>query len=285
MRETMTFKTVVALAAAALCGGTAQVLIARMRSQPFVPDVSVVAPDEYRIEFENEFVRVARVKPPAHVTVPMHSHAAPGGMIVTLTDQDSRVTGRDGTRREIHAKAGQARWAVSTPGADLSTQSAHTEENPSDKPIELLRIDPKPFSPRTAALAGGQAAFGTPADEAAIRKILDARNVAYNSHNAKALAAAYAADADLVTGTGRLVSGRAEIEKNYVDAFAGVDKNATVRIDSSKIRFVTPDTAILDMEGVTTGRTDGAVRTHATWIYVKRNGEWMVVAIRATRIQ
>jgi uncharacterized protein (TIGR02246 family) len=281
----MTFKTSGALVLAALCGAIGQTLFARTQSAPPVPDVSVVARDEYRIEFENEFVRVARVKSPPHAKVPMHSHAAPGGVIVTLTDQDSRVQGRDGTSREIHAKAGQVRWAVSTPGADLSTQSAHTEENLSDKPIELFRIDPKPFSPRTADLAGGQAVFGTPADEAAIRKILDARSVAYNSHNAKALAAAYAADADLVTGTGRLVSGRAEIETNYVDAFAGVDKNATVRIDSSKIRFVTPDTAILDIDSVTTGRTDGAVRTHATWIYVKRNGEWMVVAIRATRIQ
>jgi hypothetical protein len=125
----MTFKTPVALVAAALCGAIGQTLLARMQSPSPVPDVSVVAPDEYRIEFENEYVRVARVKSPPHVEVPMHSHSAPGGVIVALTDQDSRVTGRDGSSREIHAKAGQVRWAVSTPGASLSTQSAHTEEN------------------------------------------------------------------------------------------------------------------------------------------------------------
>lgn len=123
------------------------------------------------------------------------------------------------------------------------------------------------------------------ADEAAIRRILDARNAAYNRHDAKALAATYAPDADLVTGTGRLVSGRSEIEKNYSEAFAGVDKNASVTINSSKVRLLTPDSALLDLDGVTTGRADGAIRTHATWVYVKRNGEWMVVAIRATRIQ
>ena len=129
------------------------------------------------------------------------------------------------------------------------------------------------------------AQLGTSADEAAIQKILDARNAAYNNHDAKALAATYAPDADLVTGTGRLVSGRAEIEKNYTENFAGVDKNASVKIESSKLRFLTPDTAILDLGGVTTGRTDGAVKTHATWVYVRRNGQWMVVAIRAARIQ
>jgi uncharacterized protein (TIGR02246 family) len=106
-----------------------------------------------------------------------------------------------------------------------------------------------------------RAELGTPADEAAIRKILEVRNIAYNNHDARALAAAYAQDADLVTGAGRLVSGRAEIEKNYVQAFAGVDKNAVVKTDSSKLRFLTSDTAILDLEGVTTGRTDGTIKT------------------------
>src|SRR5262252_9667597 len=117
--------------------------------------------------------------------------------------------------------------------------------------------------------ATADAQLGTPADEAAIRKILDARNAAYNNHDAKALAATYAHDADLVTGTGRVISGRAAIEKNYVEAFAGLDKNASVRIDSSKVRFITADSAILDMDGVTTGRTDGAIKTHATRVYVK----------------
>ena len=134
----------------------------------------------------------------------------------------------------------------------------------------------------TAATAEAQ--LGTSADEAAIREILDARNAAYNNHDAKALAATYAPDADLVTGTGRIVSGRAAIERNYAESFAGVDKNAVVKTESSKIRYLTADTAILDLDGVTTGRSDGTIKTHATWVYVKRNGEWTVVAIRATRI-
>jgi len=135
----------------------------------------------------------------------------------------------------------------------------------------------------TAATADAQ--LGTSADEAAIRKILDARNGAYNKHDAKALAETYAQDADLVTGTGRVVSGRAAIEQNYIESFGGVDKNAVVKTESTKIRFLTTDTAILDLDGVTTGRSDGTIKTHATWVYVRRDGEWAVVAIRATRIQ
>ena len=135
----------------------------------------------------------------------------------------------------------------------------------------------------SAATADAQ--IGTSTDEAAIRKVLDVRNAAYNNHDAKALAATYAPDADLVTGTGRIVSGRAAIERNYAESFAGVDKNAVVKTESAKVRFLTADTAILDLEGVTTGRADGTLKTHATWVYVKRNGGWAVVAIRATRIQ
>jgi quercetin dioxygenase-like cupin family protein len=140
----MSWKMIVVLLTAFGCGIAAERAHATMQAQPLAPDVSVVAPDEYHIEFENDYVRVARVKSPPHVKVPMHSHPPPGGVIVTLTDQDSRVTGRDGSSREIHYKPGQVRWAVSTPGADLSTQSAHIEENLSDKPLEVIRIDVKP---------------------------------------------------------------------------------------------------------------------------------------------
>src|SRR6516225_12218555 len=85
----------------------------------------------------------------------------------------------------------------------------------------------------TAATAEAQ--LGTSADEAAIRKVLNARNAAYNHHDAKALAATYAPDADLVTGTGRVVSGRAAIEQNYIESFRGVDKTAVVKIESTKV--------------------------------------------------
>jgi hypothetical protein len=54
-----------------------------------------------------------------------------------------RFTAPDGSVRDVHYKAGQFRWAVSTPGADGSTQSAHAEENLGDKPFEMIRIDPK----------------------------------------------------------------------------------------------------------------------------------------------
>jgi hypothetical protein len=124
-------------------GAMGHAVIARVQSPSFVPDALTAAPNEYHLEFENQYVRVTRIKYAAHQKAAMHAHAAPGGVIVTLTDQDARVTGPDGSTRELHFKAGQARWSIATPGADRSSYSAHAEENLGDRPFELIRIDPK----------------------------------------------------------------------------------------------------------------------------------------------
>lgn len=126
---------------------------------------------------------------------------------------------------------------------------------------------------------------GTAADEAAIRRIREAHDVAYNKHDAKALANLYAVDCDRVTNAGVFYSGRAGIEKSYADAFRGPSQHATVRTESSSVRFLTSDTALLDVESVISGRADGTVKNHVASIYVKRNGKWVLVAERATRIQ
>ena len=139
----MTFRTAAALAAGICVGAAGHVAIARVQSPPAAPDALTAAPSQYHLEFENEYVRVTRIKYAAHAKAPVHSHSAPGGVIVTLTDQDARVTGLDGSTRELHYKAGEPRWAAATPGKDQSTFSAHAEENLGDRPFELIRIDPK----------------------------------------------------------------------------------------------------------------------------------------------
>jgi hypothetical protein len=117
-------------------------LAAILQSGP-APEATVVAPEHYHVEFENEFVRVVRVRFAPHATMVMHQHPAPGGILVTVTDQDARITAPDGSARDVHYRAGEFRWAGSTPGADVSALSAHREENLSDKAFEMIRIEPK----------------------------------------------------------------------------------------------------------------------------------------------
>src|SRR5262249_10117363 len=139
----MRFSPATAVIVGVVVGAIAHIAFARVQSPPVAPDALTAAPGQYHLEFENEFVRVTRIKYAAHEKAPLHSHAAPGGVIVTLTDQDARVTGQDGSTRELHYKAGQPRWAAATPGKDRSSYSAHAEENLGDRPFELIRIDPK----------------------------------------------------------------------------------------------------------------------------------------------
>jgi hypothetical protein len=108
-----------------------------------VPDAPFASSDHYKVEFENEFVRVIRVTFGPRAKMVMHQHPAPGAVIVTVTKQDALITAPDGTSREVHYKAGQFRWVVSTPGIDFSSQSAHQEENLSEEPFEMIRVEPK----------------------------------------------------------------------------------------------------------------------------------------------
>lgn len=113
------------------------------RAPAAVPDAPIADASHYKVEFENEFVRVIRVAFGPHTKMVMHQHPAPGAIIVTIRNQDALITAPDGTSREVHYKAGEFRWFASTPGTDRSSQSAHQEENLSDEPFESIRIEPK----------------------------------------------------------------------------------------------------------------------------------------------
>lgn len=125
---------------------------------------------------------------------------------------------------------------------------------------------------------------GTSADEAAIRKYREAHNVAYNQHDAKAIANLYAVDGDRVRNNGSYYKGRAQIEASYVNAFKEVSKNSTVKDESSKLRFLTNDVALVDVDDVIQdGRNSH--KNHVATIYVKRSGDWVLVAERSVRIE
>lgn len=51
-----------------------------------------------------------------------------------------------------------------------------------------------------------------------------------------------------------------------------------------KTRFITADVPVREQEAVITGRGNGTVKNHATGIFVKRNGEWMLITLRATPV-
>ncbi len=92
-----------------------------------------VDPKHYRVEMENDQVRVIRVKIGPRESVPMHEHSL-DRVVVYLTDQEFRITGADGKAVEVKHKAGDV---------GFSAPATHKEENLSDKPFEIVVVELK----------------------------------------------------------------------------------------------------------------------------------------------
>jgi quercetin dioxygenase-like cupin family protein len=98
-------------------------------------DATVVDPQHYHVELENEYVRVIRVNIGPHEKLRLHTHPDTGAVLVHLTDQNLRLTLADGTVRDSRYTAKQVRWVE--PGV------AHQDENVSDSPLRFIRIELK----------------------------------------------------------------------------------------------------------------------------------------------
>lgn len=98
-------------------------------------DAVLVDPERYHVEFESDLVRVIRVKTEARAKLGVHKHPETFAVLVYLTDQNMRQMLADGGTRENHYKSGQVRW--------VAKDQAHAEENLSDQPFELIRVELK----------------------------------------------------------------------------------------------------------------------------------------------
>src|ERR1700724_1184602 len=86
----------------------------------------------YKVEFENDRVRVLRITYGPHEKSVMHHH--PGSVAVFLTDGQTRFTTPDGKTQDVPQKAGSVQW---------SEAGAHLPENLGDKPFELVLVELK----------------------------------------------------------------------------------------------------------------------------------------------
>jgi len=89
-------------------------------------------PQHYTVEFENDKVRILRIKyGPGEKSV-MHTHGPHAAIF--LTDNTVRMTLPDGTSAEATGEAGATLW---------SDAGEHLPENLSDKPFELVLVEVK----------------------------------------------------------------------------------------------------------------------------------------------
>jgi quercetin dioxygenase-like cupin family protein len=116
--------------------GAVALLIAAAAVPARAQDPVKVDPKHYKVEFENDQVRVLHVTYGAHEKSVMHEH--PGAVAVFLTDGQSRLTFPDGKTQDTPLKARTTMW---TPAGK------HLPENTADKPYELIVVEMKAKTP------------------------------------------------------------------------------------------------------------------------------------------
>lgn len=101
-------------------------------AQPTGQDPVKVDPKHYKVEFENDRVRVLRISyGPLEKSV-MHAH--PASVAVFLTDTHSKFTYPDGRTEDVVAQAGTILYLDAF---------EHLPENAGDQPFELILVELK----------------------------------------------------------------------------------------------------------------------------------------------
>lgn len=98
----------------------------------FAQDPAKVDAKHYKVEFENDQVRVLRIKYGVKEKSVMHEH--PGAVAVFLTDGHAQFTLPDGKTVDSPIKAGTAQFTAA---------GKHLPENLGDKPFELVLVEVK----------------------------------------------------------------------------------------------------------------------------------------------
>jgi quercetin dioxygenase-like cupin family protein len=98
----------------------------------FSQDAVKVDPKHYKVEFENDKVRVLRITMDAGEKGFMHSH--PEGVVIFLNDGEGKFTFPDGKTQDTKFKAGQVIW---------SPEITHQSENTGKKSFQVIQIEMK----------------------------------------------------------------------------------------------------------------------------------------------
>lgn len=108
-------------------------------------DPLTTLPDAYKLQFENEWVKVVRVHYPAGATLPVHTHPAGTTAYVYLNDSEGVIF-----RHESGSSRAVTRPAVKTGSIRLAAggEEHHNAENPAATPSDFLRIQIKTMTSR-----------------------------------------------------------------------------------------------------------------------------------------
>ncbi|MDL2719015.1 MAG: SgcJ/EcaC family oxidoreductase [Acidobacteriota bacterium] len=126
------------------------------------------------------------------------------------------------------------------------------------------------------------------AEEASIRKVIDAEEDAWNRGDAKKFAARFQEEGSFTDVFGAVSRGRAELEKRQVELFSSLFKGSRLALKVRRVRFLRPDVAIVDIDTEVSGfkklpptvyvDLEKVLRTRLQQVMVKTGTDWMVAA-------
>jgi len=119
-------------------------------------------------------------------------------------------------------------------------------------------------------------------NESEIRECAKAFSNAFNSGDAKAIAAQWTMDGDYTNEAGIEFNGREAIEKEYTNFFKQYP-GVKIKIDIEEIKMLSETSAI--EEGTATLGEFAPVECHYVLIHVKKNGKWLIASARDMRIE
>lgn len=124
--------------------------------------------------------------------------------------------------------------------------------------------------------------------EEAIRTIVAGQVTAWNAGDAKGYASDVASDVSFTNLFGMVMYGREAFERRHAEILATFYKGTIKSHVIRRVRFVTVDVAIVDIDNEVRGvrslpsgiavPTDGIMRTQLMQVFVRRDGRWWIEA-------
>jgi ketosteroid isomerase-like protein len=124
-------------------------------------------------------------------------------------------------------------------------------------------------------------------DEAAIKKVMDQINAAYNKHDAKELSSYLVDNYENWTGSQK---GLAEFQKSLSEGWER-QKDQFKRLEEHGILFVSQDVGIYKVSCESTGELDADGKPLpprkwlGAWVFSKQNGKWLCSAFFSRPIE
>jgi uncharacterized protein (TIGR02246 family) len=135
--------------------------------------------------------------------------------------------------------------------------------------------------------ARAQTIDGTPADVAAIHKLIDGHAIGWNKGDAKFVAQLWHEDGDIRSADEGIIKGREAIQARYEKMFSTWAKGTTHSHPGPvTIRFLRPDVAIGDgfyeVQGIRAADGKEQPPEKGTWtvVFTKVNGTWGIASLR-----